>query len=412
MCVDIKLNVIFFLQEIVALVEQHQKTGEPEPISLLTMFTPSTLCVTESEFTLRGRAVQLGTRFHGDTSAIDAIAEIMGVLRQEGLDEADFQREHLQSISEELLLSISLDEDIHDDLVLYHTLLWKTGEEGMWTMQRSPPDCNVVPYIPALLGASRMAMSAQMVSSHDHLLPKESFISEELKAVLKDQQTADNWQEISFLEFINLTLPSSKVHQAIGPSSQAIIQVITTKDRKLTWRASRDSDNEAGEVIFESDGNRLYVRTDSDVRKLYEGRPARMREMRMVQLACEYRLLMPSDNCFETAKNSINEETNVGPNSSDLVAGTRNTFAPKAMRLANDKIMKKRTDDKVVPHLLFSGMMSRHGSQLMWDPWQKLEDVTGQQDEIETAEQRQTRLHIFPLSKFPYIDEDSGESDN
>ena len=79
LCVDIKLNVIFFLQEIVALVEQHQKTGEPEPISLLTMFTPSTLCVTESEFTLRGRAVQLGSRFDGDTSAVDAIAEIMRV---------------------------------------------------------------------------------------------------------------------------------------------------------------------------------------------------------------------------------------------------------------------------------------------------------------------------------------------
>ena len=395
-----------------ALAELHQNVGQCEPISLLTMYTPRGISVSDSDFMLRGRAMELGEIFTKETGAIEAITQIMEVLRDEGINNVDFDPDDLRHIGDDLSHSMPQGRAVQEELILYQALIWKTAGNGMWTMKRDPSECKMIPYIPLLLKLSKMPMSATISAGNDHLMPGECGISEELKAVLKDQQTADNWQEISFLEFINLTLPSSKVHQAIGPTSQAIIQVITTKDRKLTWRASRDSDNEAGEVIFESDGNRLYVRTDSDVRKLYEGRPARMREMRMVQLACEYRLLMPSDNCFETAKNSINEETNVGPNSSDLVAGTRNTFAPKAMRLANDKIMKKRTDDKVVPHLLFSGMMSRHGSQLMWDPWQKLEDVTGQQDEIETAEQRQTRLHIFPLSKFPYIDEDSGESDN
>ena len=282
----------------------------------------------------------------------------------------------------------------------------------MWTMQRSPADCEVVPYIPALLGASGMAMSAKIASSDDHLLPKECFLSEELKAVLKDEQTAESWQEISFLEFVNTTLPSSKVPQAIGPTSQAIAQVITTQDRKLTWRAARDTDHETGEAIFESQGNSLYVRTDSDVRKLYEGRPERMQEMRLGQLASEYRLLCQSDHGFESAKNSIDEETNLGPNSSDLVAGTINTFAPMAMRLANDKIMKRRIEDKAVPHLLFSGLMSRHGSELMWSPWQNLEEITGDQDEKETAEQRRTRLQIFPLSRFSYTEEDSDEDEN
>ena len=135
-------------------------------------------------------------------------------------------------------------------------------------------------------------------------MPKECLISEELKAVLKDQQTEHNWQEISFLEFINSTLPADKVPPAIGPTSQTITKVITTKDRKLTWRAARDSDHETGEAIFESEGQSLYVRTDSDVRKLYEGRPARMREMRLGEFASEYRLLWPSDNGFENVKNS------------------------------------------------------------------------------------------------------------
>jgi hypothetical protein len=410
-CISIQNQVEFFVKEIVALAEQHQKVGETEPISLLTIYTPSALTVSEAEFALRGRAVQLGNSFGNETSAVDAITQIMEVLRQEGLDEVYFQRDHLKRISDELLFATSAANANHGNLVLYHTLLWKTGGDEMWTLQRSPSDCEVVPYIPALLGTSRMAMSAKISSSEDHLLPKECLISEELKAVLKDYETKDNWQEISILEFINATLPSSKVPPASGPTSQAITQVITTKDRKLTWRVAQDSDNETGELIFESEGNSLYVRTDSDVRKLYEGRPERMQGMALGEFASEYRLLKPSDNGFESAKNSIDEQTDLGPNSSDLVAGMNNTFAPKAMRLANDKIMKRRMEGKAVPHLLFSGMMSKHGSQLMWSPWQNLEDVTGQQDEMETAEQRRTRLQIFPLSSFPHIDEDS-DSDN
>ena len=407
---NLNLNFYLFFQKIVLLAEEHQRTGEPEPISLLTIYTPSGLIATEDEFALRGRAVELSKRFGKEIGAVDAIADMMEVLRKEGLDAVEFERDDQKRISDKLLLSA--EQGNHGDLVLYHTLLWKTGEGGTWTMQRSPADCDVVPYIPALLGASRMAMSARIASSDDHLLPKECFLSEELKAVLKDEQTAESWQEISFLEFVNSTLPSSKVRQAIGPTSQAIAQVITTKERKLTWRAARDSDNETGEVVFKSQGNSLYVRTDSDVRKLYESRPERMQEMRLGQLASEYRLLCQSDKGFESARNSIDEETNLGPNSSDLVAGTINTFAPKAMRLANDKIMKRRIEDKAVPHLLFSGLMSRHGSELMWSPWQNLEEITGDQDEKETAEQRRTRLQIFPLSRFSYTEEDSGEDEN
>ena len=42
----------------------------------------------------------------------------------------------------------------------------------------------------------------------------------------------------------------------------------------------------------------------------------------------------------------------------------------------------------------------------------KLEDVTGQQDEMETAEQRRTRLQVFPLSDFPCSDDESDENDS
>ena len=102
----------------------------------------------------------------------------------------------------------------------------------------------------------------------------------------------------------------------------------------------------------------------------------------------------------------------MGPNSSDLVVGTNDTFAPNAMRLANGKIMKRMIKQKAVPHLLFLGLMSKHGSELMWSPWQNLEEVAGDQDEEETAEQQRTRLQIFPLSKFSYIEEDSDIDEN
>ena len=105
------------------MAEQHQKAGEPEPISLLTIYTPRALIVTEAEFSLRGRAVQLGNRFGQETSAVDAITEMIEVLRQEGLDAVEFERDHLKGISDELLLALSAEQDNHKDLVLYHTLL-------------------------------------------------------------------------------------------------------------------------------------------------------------------------------------------------------------------------------------------------------------------------------------------------
>ena len=403
----------FYFQEIVTLAEQHQNAGQSEPISLLTMYTPRKLNVSAAELTLRGRAVQLGETISKETDAVKAITEMIKVLKDEGLDVIEFHQDDLKRISDDLLQVMSLEQPNHKDLVRYHTLLWKAAGNGSWTMQRDPSESRMIPYIPALLRLSKMTMSAHITSSSDdHLLPGECLISEELKEVIKDQQTTENWQEISILEFVNSTLPSGRVPQATGQTNQTITQVITSKDRSWTWRAARDSDQETGETIFESAGTKHYVRTDGDVRKLYEGRPERVLRMPLGQLACEYRLLKPSDSGFEGTKNSIEEDSNVGPDSSDLVAGTYNVLAPMAMKLDNGKILKKRTEDKSVPLLLYSGKMSRHGSQLMWTPWQKLEDVTGQQDEMETAEQRRTRLQVFPLSDFPCSDDESDENDS
>ena len=129
------------------------------------------------------------------------------------------------------------------------------------------------------------------------------------------------------------------------------------------------------------------------------------------QLACEYTVLMPSRHGYEKAKNSINEDTGVGPNSDVLVAGTSDVFAPKTMMLKNKKILIRRQEVMAAPNLLYSGCTSKHGNQLMWSHWEKLEDVTGEQIEEETESQKSVREQIFPLSVFPILEDESEEDD-
>ena len=390
------------------MAEKHQRIGEPEPLSMLTMYTPGGINAVENEQVLRRRTIELGRAFGKEVSVVGAIVQIMRVLREEGFEDVNLHPNHLRTIREWFLLSPGQEHANNEDIILYHTLLWKTAEEGKWTMKRNPSDCEIIPYIPALLGASGLAMKAEMSTKGDCLSAEEGRVSEELKSVVENWE---DWQEISFLHFINSSLPCRKIPQAIGPTSQTIIQVIASKDRNLTWRGALDVDNQTGEVIFKSEDEKFYVRTNSDVRKLYEERPELMWPMRLGQLATEYRLLKQSDRGYEKAKNSIDEDSNVGPNSNDLVAGTSDLFAPTAMRLKSDKLMKRKNERKAVPHLQFFGSTSRHGNQLMWEPWKNLEEVTGNQNEVETENQKKTRLQIFPLSIFPTVHDDGDEDE-
>ena len=136
-----------------------------------------------------------------------------------------------------------------------------------------------------------------------------------------------------------------------------------------------------------------------------------MSKMVLGEFASRYRLLKPSGHGFESAKNSINEATSVGPDSDHLVAGTRDTAAPESMMLANGKLMKRREDVSAVPNLFYSGCSSKYMNQLMWSPWRELEKVTGVQDKKESEDQKKIRLELFPLSVFPTEGEDREEED-
>ena len=392
-------------QVIQALAQQHQMDGKPQPLSLLTICTPAGLHVTEEERFLRERAVQLGKAMGQGMNTVEAIVEIMATLKIEGIGNLRFEDDDGRRIRGELLpLLHNQEEGVPADLLLYHILLWKTGGDMMWTMARDSGESQTDAYIPDLLEASGLRMSAEVSSSGDHLLPEEGVVCDELKSLITN---ADNWREISLLEFVNATLPTEKVAPARGAANQPTVPIVTSKDRTLTWRKALDSDNHSGDAVFQVETENSYVRTNTDVRILYEKRPARMDRMVLGQFACEYILLHPSKKSYEKATSSINEDTQVGPNSDHLVAGTGNLAAPESMKLSDGRIMKRRQDGKAVPILQYSGSISKHGNQLMFSPWKHLEDVEGAQEEEETDDQKSVRLEIFPCSVIPFAEEES-----
>ena len=182
----------------------------------------------------------------------------------EGIDRLKFEREDGIGIAEELRSFLNHSPSVKEDLVLYHILIWKTAGDGVWTMARHPGECTAVPYIPALLEACCLEMSSEICVAGEHLTAKEQTVSEELKAspsiskMMQEASVLDDWQEISFLQFLNATFPAEEVDQAKGLTNQPLISVVSTKDRKLTWRGAKDSDHHNGEEVFENNERRRF----------------------------------------------------------------------------------------------------------------------------------------------------------
>ena len=392
-----------------ALAEKHQTGDELHPLSLITMHTSEEQDVSDEELYLRGRAVQLAKTQEAEIDCVSAIVNIMKTLKTEGIhDMMKFDYSDGQEIGAQLREFLDQEQGVKEDLLLYHIMIWKTAGLGNWTLERHPGEMKVVAYMPALLEASTLGMSAEICSSGNHLVFNEEGVSEEVKELIENEES---WTEISVLQFVNETIPADRVEKAKGSTSQPLIPVIVSKDRNLSWRSAVDADNHNGESVFDTDDNRSYVMTFSDVRIQYENRGDRMNDMVLGELASKYRLLKPSGHGYERAKSSINEETLMGPPTDELVAGTSNVAAPETMMLKNGKILKRRQDVDAVPILLFSGCSSEFGNELMWSSWQNLEEVTGIQEQQETEQQKKTRLQLFPLSVFPSVEEDSDSND-
>ena len=414
------------MQAVVQLAKKHQSDGDSQPLSMATLFTPAGAQPSAEEVVFRRRAIEVGKQMSSEVRCEDAIVTIFKKLVSEGLycAHGNIDNEVVQILDGQINEERS--EERMKILHIYHYLMWKTAGDEKWTLRRNPGECNTIPYLPHILLGNHMKMEAETVLSMRTAQVDDKELSSGLiRAIVnagesssenaKPEFNPEDWTEVSLIEFINACLPDE--HRLTEQRSQPIVQVIASKERKLTWKGARDSDNHRGEEIFasraeEEDGEgedeKYYVRTKSDVRTLYEMRPPRMKNMVLGYFASAYRRIKPGGNGLQAAKDRINPGTGVGPDSSDKAVGDDNLMAPQCMQLTNEDVMVKRSGKNAVLHLLYDGKTRRHGSLLLWSPWQFLEEIGDEnQDQDETNQQRKRRLQVYPMS----TEEQEDESD-
>ena len=350
---------------------------------------------------MRRRAAQLGDSYGEDVRTYDAISEICQTLMEEGFDRisANYNTVWMEALLADILDSFS------PEVVKYHCLLLWTGPKGGWTLNRHTGESTVEPYIPLLLEANQYKMSAEVC----HQEEQAEDVSLDLGLKGLPFHFFENWKEVSVLEFLNGSMPSSKAPQLRVAKSQAMVPIVSERNENLTWRKAPDGEeDDGGEEVFLSREGVPYMRTTGDIRVLYEARPdaPNVDPMCLGQLASQYRILKPSrqdhsKQAYDKTLGEIDPVTNVGPASSECIAGHPERAAPHSMRLKNGKIMVKRSRGAcAVPHLLFSGAVNKYSNTLLWSPWRELESICVEQEDVETPKQKETRLSLFPLSKF------------
>ena len=388
------------MQEIVSLAREHQNNGPLQPLSMVSMFTPRTVAGTSEEIYFRRRAVELAEELDSEVLWEDAVVTVVGQLVQEGLCvRISDINEDVVSVIVNQIGDFGRSRERTALIIIYHYLIWKTAGEQTWTLPRNIGDQRVIPYPPRLLQVTRMTVKAETCINGESSSFQQSTLRQDLAKLVED---SDSWKEVSLLEFVNACMPEES--RLVGPRSQPVTQVIIQNERTVTWRDAQDNDCQKGEEVFRDDADvdpqKYYVRTEGDVRKLYEHRPARVKDMPLGQLASEYRKIQEGGNGLESAREKIDPETGVGPASISPVVGTEDQMAPICMQLTNGTIMQKRSGPKAILHLLYSGAPGKHGNQLLWSPWQYLENVGREQQEEETDLQKERRLAVFPMSVY------------
>ena len=373
-------------------------SGEPEPFSLVVMYTPDDFVVNEEDIYLRGRAIQLCKEYAENKTTLEAIKEIGEELMREGLANVEIFEDTIEML-EEQNFGAPLSTTDRSLIIAYHNLIRKTACKGMVTLPRGVGECSVIPFLPLILEATEMQMEAEIVTDGQSY----QYIESDLKSdIAKCVEEPEMWKEISILDLLNATLPT--MNQVVGPKSQPLVPVVSSRDRKLKWRESCDGDELRGEEIFTCErGEKFYVRTGTDIRVLYEARPEPWKEMVLGQFLSEYRLLKRNSREADAANSKLGEVVE----SESQVVGCEGLTAPHRMQLTNESIVVRRSQGKrAVPHLLYHGTTSKYSNVLLWTSWQRLEEVEPHQEEEETEDQKNTRLSIFPMSKFPSSEED------
>ena len=101
-----------------------------------------------------------------------------------------------------------------------------------------------------------------------------------------------------------------------------------------------------------------------------------------------------------TQKAVIDPISGLGEESRDPVVGSEE-MAPKAMQLNNMIVMKRRTRNLPVPLLMFNNALDNYGEQVLFQPWDSLEQLTNVRTEEESRDRRRRQLELFPMAVFP-----------
>ena len=147
---------------------------------------------------------------------VDAVVEIVEILRGEGLNSIAFDVDDARRLRDELRLFLSQDLEINKALLLYHILVLKTGGEGVWTMARDPGEMRVEGYLPNILDACGLPMSAEICSSDgDFSLSQGEALGEDVTRLLTAEEAdeesenspcTEDWQESPQLcQFVTAT---------------------------------------------------------------------------------------------------------------------------------------------------------------------------------------------------------------
>ena len=379
------------------MASRHQSGSDLQPLSLIDIYSRGDNPIHPDEMLLRMRAAELGESLSKDVATYEAIQQICQTLMQEGFDRITADYGNTGYMEERLADVLEPDVLLDVNVVKYHCLLIRTGGRAKWTLRRGTGESKVRPYIPLLLWACDNKMSAEVCFNGEEIVREHVGLAEGLPFHFQE-----NWKEISVLEFLNGTMPS-KAPKLKAQSSQSIVDVLVERNESLKWWAAKDQDEE-GDVFLNRDG-KPYTRTTGDVRVAYEGRPDAANSMCLLQFASQYRVIKQNrekqkQEAYEKTVGEIDPNSNVGPGSSDSIAGDYNSVAPTSMRLRDGRIMVKRQGTNAVPRLLYSGAVNKYTNMLLFEPWRELEAIRCAQGDLETGQQRQRRLELFPLSDF------------
>ena len=378
-------------KEIIEIVQHSQISDTVFPPSLLDLWTPKDWAPSEEEVRLRLRALQLFQERPMEEDIEESIMNITQLMVEEGLYEEllseGIDRDILLEMRQQLIEIYPEEPQILiNGLMLYHTLLLRTGGRDQWTLKRNREANKVIPYHPLLIEALQGRVEVRIAMTAEHLQAEETCFLGQVQA---GSIASFAWMQISLLKFLH------QVSQANyeEPVSDCTITLLTSQEEELSFKESDERDEECDQVFWNRK-NESYIIINGDLRKLYAMRPVAVEGMPFAFFATRYYRKYPKQPSI------IDPESNVGGESGEPVTGGA-SMAPLFLKLSNSIIMKKRADGShLVPLLRPSQCLDDYGERMLFKPWRSSEELIHDSSEEEKAQLTQNRLDLFPLGVF------------